>query len=348
MLSDSTQGDGASALALAGVAGVLVVAYAWRVATTAFPAPGPAIIESGLQLAGPAGLSYAAYRLATDDAWGAGGWMVVRRTLLGAAGVAAVAGLLLASRALQGDPITDGFLILHVAVGVGAVGGIAVGFHEVETRRYVDRLEHREETFVFLNNTLRHNVLNSVQVIQGHADQLGGDVGETVTEHCERVSELVQNVGVLSTTLAEDPDTGPTNLSAVLATEVRMARQNWPTAEIVADFPAQTWVVADRFLETVCENLVRNAIEHNDKETPRVEVTVESDDDAVHLRVADNGPGLTDEERRQAFDRGTRGDEGVGLYVVGTLIERYGGTVKVADNDPEGAVFTATFPVPEE
>jgi signal transduction histidine kinase len=41
------------------------------------------------------------------------------------------------------------------------------------------------------------------------------------------------------------------------------------------------------------------------------------------------------------------GGTGLGLYLVRTLIDAYGGAVWVEDNDPEGAVFVVELPIAE-
>ncbi|WP_407067202.1 ATP-binding protein [Haloarcula regularis] len=38
---------------------------------------------------------------------------------------------------------------------------------------------------------------------------------------------------------------------------------------------------------------------------------------------------------------------GLGLYLVRTFVEEFGGDVWVSDNDPEGAVFTVELPTAE-
>jgi len=73
-----------------------------------------------------------------------------------------------------------------------------------------------------------------------------------------------------------------------------------------------------------------------------------SDDDHVTIRIADNGPGIPDERKERVFGRGEQGLEsagtGVGLYLVDTLVERYGGSVRIEDNTPCGAVVVLTLP----
>lgn len=39
---------------------------------------------------------------------------------------------------------------------------------------------------------------------------------------------------------------------------------------------------------------------------------------------------------------------GLGLYLASALVDRYGGEIAVADNEPRGTVFTVRLPVVEE
>jgi signal transduction histidine kinase len=95
-----------------------------------------------------------------------------------------------------------------------------------------------------------------------------------------------------------------------------------------------------------------NAVEHNDKEEPRVEVTVQEDEETATVRVADNGPGIPDEKKETVFDQGatgrTSGGVGFGLYYVEAMVSEYGGEVRVEDNTPEGTVFVMELPKAEQ
>ena len=57
----------------------------------------------------------------------------------------------------------------------------------------------------------------------------------------------------------------------------------------------------------------------------------------MQLRIADTGPG---DIRDDIFDRATSTTgSGFGLFFVETVVDHYGGTVRVEANDPIGAVF---------
>ncbi|MFI7612640.1 ATP-binding protein [Nonomuraea terrae] len=93
-----------------------------------------------------------------------------------------------------------------------------------------------------------------------------------------------------------------------------------------------------RELVTIVGNLIDNAIDA----AGRVEVHLSGDEHGVVIRVADDGPGLTDPA---AFEKGwtTKGDgHGLGLALVGQAVRRLGGTIEVT-----GSVFTVRLPVPE-
>ncbi|MDQ2071263.1 ATP-binding protein [Haloarcula sp. H-GB4] len=95
-------------------------------------------------------------------------------------------------------------------------------------------------------------------------------------------------------------------------------------------------------------NVLTNAIQHNDSAPPSVAVDVTDDGDAVSVTVSDNGPGIPDEQKRTVFERGEKRPDsegtGVGLYLVRTLVDAYGGDVWVEDNEPRGAVVGLTLP----
>ena len=61
------------------------------------------------------------------------------------------------------------------------------------------------------------------------------------------------------------------------------------------------------------------------------------------VRIADNGPGVSESSKRTLFMAGEKGSDSsgmwLGLYLVETLVTDYGGDVWIEDNEPRGAVF---------
>jgi signal transduction histidine kinase len=83
-----------------------------------------------------------------------------------------------------------------------------------------------------------------------------------------------------------------------------------------------------------------------------VELTAHLEGDGVVVEVADDGPGIPTSVREALFQEGARGPEsagtGLGLYLVHTLVTRYGGTVSAHDNQPRGTVVRVELPRGED
>lgn len=100
-------------------------------------------------------------------------------------------------------------------------------------------------------------------------------------------------------------------------------------------------------LQSILQNLVENAVKYGG-EGVRVLVVLTKDKNDILLKVADNGPGISDAEKEKVFakfyrvgneeTRKTKGT-GLGLYIVKSLVEKHNGKIAVKDNQPTGAVF---------
>jgi len=87
---------------------------------------------------------------------------------------------------------------------------------------------------------------------------------------------------------------------------------------------------------------VKNAVEHgyDGHDDFTVSIDTRSENGRTQLRIADTGPGVPGDIRDDIFDRGTSTTGGgFGLSFIETMVDHYGGTVRVEANDPTGAVF---------
>jgi signal transduction histidine kinase len=146
-----------------------------------------------------------------------------------------------------------------------------------------------------------------------------------------------------------DGNTKSVPLSSALEDRVATLKTTYPDAEVTAEVPEGLAVEADEMLGNVLGNVLGNAVEHNDADAPSVAVSATEGERRVVVRVADDGPGVPEAQKETIFRRGNRGlkesdiGSGFGLFFVDTMMEKYGGEVTVADNDPRGAVFELSF-----
>jgi two-component system CitB family sensor kinase len=142
-------------------------------------------------------------------------------------------------------------------------------------------------------------------------------------------------------------------LAALLLGKAAQANEKGVELTITEDTVVRHVTVEARDLVTLVGNLVDNAIDAALSAPPprRVTVTVREDDRDLVVRVADSGSGLDAAKVKDAFTRGwsTKPADrlhgrGLGLALVGQVVDRYGGSVDV--DREEGAVFTVRLPQP--
>ena len=105
-------------------------------------------------------------------------------------------------------------------------------------------------------------------------------------------------------------------------------------------------------LEHALHNVVLNATEWARKtteESPRVEVRLRHAEGMVGIQVADNGPGVPEDQVHTIFDAfasGKDGGMGMGLSICRSIIEAHRGRIDVARSDElHGAQFTLWLPL---
>lgn len=244
-------------------------------------------------------------------------------------------------------------------VAAGSVGGFLIGLYDVRSRLQRSEIEERKAV-QFLNRLLKHGLRNDLQVALGMAEMLEGQVEE---EGRRPLSKLKDSVKSASNRLEEAStfvkaiqggrrlDKTPVHLGDAMDEVVAETEERFPDAEVAVEGDTDIYVEGGDPLPYVFDNLLTNAVKHNDKETPRVEVSFDDRGDSVMVNVADNGPGVPEDMKGAIFGRGNKGDEstgsGMGLYLIDNLVSAYGGDIWVEDNEPEGSVFRVELQRPE-
>jgi len=140
----------------------------------------------------------------------------------------------------------------------------------------------------------------------------------------------------------------PMELGSVVEGATKKAVSMDEDCTLRTDIHDETVVVADDLLDDVVGNILTNAVEHGGPGTT-IEVTTERVGSMVHLRLADDGPGIPPTERETIFERGEHGTEstgtGFGLYFVSVMVDSYGGDIWVEESDLGGSEFVVSLPV---
>ncbi|MFA9518391.1 PAS domain S-box protein [Halopenitus sp. H-Gu1] len=226
---------------------------------------------------------------------------------------------------------------------------------------YEQELEEQRDNLEILNQVVRHDIRNDMAVVRGRANLLEEYVEEAGREHLEAVQSSTENAIQLTgtardlseTMLSTEEDVEPVRLDQHLEPTIENARSKFDNTVItVEDGIPDVRVCGNTLLKAVFRNLIQNAVIHNDKEVPAVDILTALDEETVTVAIADNGPGIPDDQKETIFGKGEKGLDspgtGIGLYLVESLVEQYGGDVWAEDNDPEGSVFYVELPRVDE
>ncbi|QGN06784.1 PAS domain-containing protein [Halorhabdus sp. CBA1104] len=211
--------------------------------------------------------------------------------------------------------------------------------------RDVTEQTRREQQLDVLNRLLRHNIRNEMNVVRGQAELLRESI-ETESQHSrvdrivetvDTVTERSNKVGTLTRAFEDEP--ASIDLEAVLRDAIGAVTAKYPAATIALDGDPDHCVEGAASLGVAFEELLHNAVEHNDSDHPQVTVTVTAAPPSgadVTVRISDNGPGINRQERA-VIERGRETalehGSGIGLWLVAWIVRTYGGTLSFAEAD---------------
>ena len=209
-----------------------------------------------------------------------------------------------------------------------------------ETHRRLERQNEQLERFA---STITHELRNPLMILGGYVEMLEQDLPAD-----EQAQERIAKVGAASDrmeTIVDDlhrlaqsgktvDQTEPVDLETIVSSARRTVAGDLSVA-VVDD---ATLLADEGVLQTLFENLLRNAVEHAGQDPT---VTVGTTGNGFY--VADDGPGIPPDQRDDVFEYGYTTDEsdgsGIGLALVRTLADAHGWTVAVTETDDGGTRF---------
>jgi signal transduction histidine kinase len=237
---------------------------------------------------------------------------------------------------------------------VGALVGFIVGVYDNRRQQAQARVDRLNSQLTVLNRVLRHDIRNSANVIQGNAELLIEDTVDTaakagsIKQQATDLVKLSEQAKQIEEILGEEgQEEYVVDIVPVIESACEQVRNDHPNVEIETSLPDSQHVIAHQFVDSALLNVIENAVEHNDSDTPRVtvasRVTTEDGTDYVELRVADNGPGIAAAEI-DVLERGYETDlehaSGVGLWLVNWIVTNADGRISFAENEPRGSVVS--------
>ncbi len=185
-----------------------------------------------------------------------------------------------------------------------------------------------------------------------HINQLSNNA----VKETDRLNELVNDLLLAAKVeTSYTPNLEKINLTQFLTDIIQRLQNKYAT--VIFDFRKPNIPVniqADRTgLTSVAVNLLENAVKYGAANTKISTVLRQNEQQQIFIEIADNGIGIPNKEKSKIFDRFYRvGNEdtrktkgtGLGLYIVRQIVLAHNGKVSVADNKPQGTIFTISLP----
>ena len=232
--------------------------------------------------------------------------------------------------------------------------------------RRAESLADRERMFVA---GVSHEIRTPLAAVYSAGENLSEGI---VTDDAQvrRYGALIRNEGSRLRSMVEEIllfarlkasgralDSEPIRLATVLEESVAAARRNASSGEqsVQTAFPDPDATVEGNraALRLVFENVVSNALKHNDRGT-RVTVRAYSIGRAIRVTVADDGEGMSRRDLRRVmnpFYRGTRAvadqlpGSGLGLALAAQVVRYHGGRLRMQSVQHHGTTVSIELPV---
>ena len=259
-----------------------------------------------------------------------------------------------------------------------ALDRIAEGDYDVEIRprgiRTVSHIADRVNTTAkelrsveimrndFINN-FSHEFKTPIISIEGFAKILR-DESLTETERDEylniiisesrRLAELSTNILTLNKLENQTLLTGQTdfNVTEQIRLCVVLLESKWADKNISFDFIGKDYDIYanENLLQQLWINLLDNAIKYSHPDS-EIRISVTKHSDTLRFTFTDFGKGMTEEERKHAFDRFYQADldhktsgYGIGLPVAKKICELHSGSITLESTPDKGTTATVSLP----
>jgi PAS domain S-box-containing protein len=204
-------------------------------------------------------------------------------------------------------------------------------------------IESQKEHLQLINKILRHDLMNSLSVINSALKLFRRTNEETYIDSAflsiQGSIELIKKMREM-----EDFISHHNHLRIYDAHEL-IQRHIPVTDKLAITNEASGKILADDSVESVISNLINNVIMH--AKAKQLKITSEYEQDFMIVHFADNGKGIPEKIRtdifKENFHYGKTGNTGLGLFIVKKAMESFGGKVFVTPNQPKGSIFTLAF-----
>jgi two-component system OmpR family sensor kinase len=239
----------------------------------------------------------------------------------------------------------------NAALLLSLIAAVSLGLLAARWNRTAQQAA-RAETASRMAAMAAHEIRNPLGVMRGTVELMRERMGASASERDrEALQDLLQEIERLRGLTEDFLDLGrdrplsmaPLDARALLEEAASAAERSFPSVRVRRDFGSLPALTADAGrLRQVFGNLLANAAQA--QVAGEITLSAVAEAGRIRVRVQDFGPGVPGDLRLfDPFETRKQGGTGLGLYVAKRLVERHGGTLRLAGGPP-GAVFEVSLP----
>lgn len=256
--------------------------------------------------------------------------------------------------------LIGGVLVLAIMALTGILTIQELRGSQQELNQRERELEWLYEVTEVLNRTLRHNVRNDLNVIQGQTENIRDTIEEVDDEEVDEAKDHIDEILTQAQDLVTLADSARDLHEAVnrdiqreisyvdelIMNSVATVRRRYPDATIEVEGVDGVEVATGPLFQTALEHLLDNAIRHNTG-SAAVTVTCEQWNSEVKIDIEDDGPGIPEYELsviEQDIETPLRHGSGIGLWLSNWIVDQYGGDLTFHTDGSEGTTARIRLP----
>ncbi len=213
----------------------------------------------------------------------------------------------------------------------------------------ITKLREVEKRVELYNSLMRHDISNMSQIARGYVEILRDtELTDEQKKFANRALDMIESSQNLIRKVRginkakEEHNLGKFDIDEIIKKSIAMYLPHAEEEGIEIKYDGKSiGVIADEMADDIFSNIIGNAVMHSG--CSRIDISVDDDGKFCKVTIKDNGKGIPEDIKDNIFDWGTRSKDskgsGLGLYLVKTIVDSYGGKIEVKGREKGGTVF---------